>query len=75
MARKSGRIEPGTVLPFAWPDDVLLIKKLWDIMTTRNNRANYYLYDAFHPEEFSDREEYCQHVYACYLGWQQRYLD
>ncbi len=54
---------------------MLLIKKLWDIMPTRNNRANYYLYDAFHPEEFSDREEYCQHVYACYLGWQQRYLD
>lgn len=60
---------------FAWPDDVRLISKLWDIMTTRNNRANYYLYDAFHPEEFSDREEYCQHVYECYLGWQQRYLD
>ena len=44
-------------------------------MTTRNNRANYYIYDAIDPSQFTDKEEYNLHVYNLYLAWQVRYLD
>lgn len=60
---------------FHWRDGVILPRKMWDFMTTQNNRANYYLFDAFDPADFSDKESYTQHVYDCYLAWQKRYLE
>lgn len=60
---------------FFWPDGVILVRKLWDFMTTQNNRANYYQFDAFDPADFSDKETYTQHVYECYQAWQKRYLE
>ena len=45
------------------------------MMTTQNNRANYYVYDAIDPADFSDKVAFTEHVHARYLEWQARYLD
>mgnify|MGYP001824024950 FL=1 len=51
-----------------------LIQNMRNIMNARNNRANYYLFDAIDPRLFHDRIEYCNHVYGLYKEWQRRYL-
>ena len=60
---------------FHWQDNTLLVKKMWDFMRSQNNRANYYLYNAFYPEDFDDKESYTQHVYNAFQKWQKCYLD
>ena len=52
-----------------------LIENMRNIMNTRNNRANYYLFDAIDPGLFHDKIRYCEHVYGLYQQWQARYLD
>ena len=52
-----------------------LVQKLFQIMLARNNRANYYLYDAFEPHNFSDKQSYNQAVHSQYLAWQEKYLE
>jgi len=59
---------------FHWSNQTL-IRKIFDLMMTRNNRANYYLYDAFDPGDFRDKVHYSDHVRECFLEWQKRYLD
>ena len=53
----------------------MLPVKLLQLMRTQNNRANFYLYDAFDPKAFSDKQAYNEAVHRRYLEWQQRYLD
>ncbi len=60
---------------FEWHAPHTLVDKFWHYMTARNNRANYYVYDAISPEAFSDKREFADHVHAMYLEWQKRYLD
>jgi 1-acyl-sn-glycerol-3-phosphate acyltransferase len=60
---------------FEWRAPQTLIDKMWHFMTTQNNRANYYVYDAIDPQQFPDKESYSRHVHALYLEWQARYLD
>lgn len=60
---------------FEWQPPWTLLDKIRHIMTTRNNRANYYVYDAIDPAAFADKESYANHVHALYLAWQRRYLD
>lgn len=60
---------------FEWRSPQTLLDKFWHFLTTQNNRANYYVYDAIDPGQFSDKEEYNRYVYALYLKWQARYLD
>lgn len=60
---------------FEWAPPYTLIDKLWHFMTTRNNRANYYVYDAIDPAWFADKESYTRYVQDLYLSWQARYLD
>jgi 1-acyl-sn-glycerol-3-phosphate acyltransferase len=59
---------------FHWSDQ-LLVEKILDFIRTRNNRANYYLYDAIQPEGFADREGYSEAVHQLYLEWQRKYLE
>ncbi len=59
---------------FHWGEQTLP-RMIWDLMCSRNNRANYYVYDAFYPEEFPDKEHFNQVVYGRYREWQQKYLD
>lgn len=60
---------------FEWRDPQTLLHKIWHMMTTRNNRVNYYVYDAFDPASFSDKAAYSEYVHGKYLEWQSRYLD
>ncbi|MGB5177472.1 MAG: lysophospholipid acyltransferase family protein [Gammaproteobacteria bacterium] len=60
---------------FEWRAPHTLLHKIWHMMTTRNNRANYYIYDAIDPAGFSDKAAYAEHVHKRYLEWQARYLD
>ena len=60
---------------FEWLDPDTLIDNFWQIMTAKNNHANYYVYDAIYPSEFSDKESYTNHVYSLYLKWQEDHLD
>ena len=52
-----------------------LLRNIRNIMQARNNRANYYVFDAVYPEGFDDKAVYCDHVYRLYEQWQARYLD
>jgi len=60
---------------FEWRDPQILIDKFWHFMTSQNNKANYYVYDAFNPKDFKDKVEYSEHVLNKFLEWQKRYLD
>ena len=60
---------------FEWRDPQILIDKFWHFMTSQNNKANYYVYDAFNPEDFKDKKEYSDFVLSRFLQWQERYLD
>ncbi len=60
---------------FEWRSPQTLPQKIWHIMTTRNRRINYYIYDALDPAAFSNREEYSHYAHDLFLQWQQRYLD
>lgn len=60
---------------FEWRDPQTLPHKLWHMMITQNNRANYYLYDAIYPEQFSSKEEFNVYVHRLYMDWQARYLE
>ncbi len=60
---------------FEWRDPQTLPDKMWHFITTRNNHANYYVYDAIDPAGFDSKESYCQYVYGLYQRWQQQYLE
>ena len=60
---------------FEWRSPQTLLQKFWHFMTTQNNRANYYVYDAIDPKRFASAEDFNRHVYDLYLQWQARYLD
>lgn len=60
---------------FAWVDPHTLVDKMWHFLTTKNNRANYYVYDALDPADFAGKEEYMAHVHGLYLSWQAKYLE
>lgn len=59
---------------FFWGHE-LLPMKLWQIMRTHKPRADYHLFDAFEPGEFSSVEAYCETVHQHYLEWQVEYLE
>ena len=60
---------------FAWVDPHTLVDKMWHFLTTKNNRANYYVFDALNPTDFADKDEYTAHVHNLYLTWQKKYLE
>lgn len=60
---------------FEWAAPHTLLHKMWHFMTTQNNRANYYVYDAIEPSRFADKQAYYNHVFGLYREWQARYLE
>ena len=59
---------------FEW-DRQHLLHKIWQILTSRNSRANFHLFDAIEPVGFTSKEDYARHVRGLYLAWQAKYLD
>ncbi len=60
---------------FEWRPGELLVQKIWHILSTKNKRANYYVFDAIDPGAFSNKEQYTNRVYNLYLEWQSKYLE
>ncbi|HEY5602688.1 MAG TPA: lysophospholipid acyltransferase family protein [Gammaproteobacteria bacterium] len=60
---------------FEWRDPHTLLHKLWHFMTSRNDQANYYVYDAIYPAGHTDKKAYAEAVRQMYLRWQARYLE
>ena len=60
---------------FEWRAPQTLLHKLWHMLKTQNNRANYYVYDAIDPAGFVDKEAYAEFIHNKYLEWQSRYLE
>ena len=60
---------------FEWRAPQTLIHKIWHFMTSQNDQANFYVYDAIQPGEFDDKQAYAEHVRQLYLHWQKRYLE
>ena len=60
---------------FEWRPVHTLLLKMWHFMTSQNDRANYYLYDAIDPKGFTDKKEFAEQVRRMYLKWQTRYLE
>jgi len=60
---------------FEWQPPHTLIDMMWHFMTTQNNRANFYVYDAIDPQQFPDKKTYNEHVHNLYLQWQAKYLE
>lgn len=60
---------------FYWRDNQSPIDKLCDFIRSPNNCANYHVYDAIDPRNYSDKVSYCDAVHSRYLAWQRQYLE
>ncbi|MFO7603306.1 MAG: lysophospholipid acyltransferase family protein [Gammaproteobacteria bacterium] len=60
---------------FEWQAPYTLLDKMWHFMTSRNDQANFYVYDAIDPAGFSDKHAYATEVHKRYLHWQRQYLE
>ncbi|HEY9052492.1 MAG TPA: lysophospholipid acyltransferase family protein [Gammaproteobacteria bacterium] len=60
---------------FEWRSPQNLIDKLLHFLTTKNNRANYYVFDAIDPSRFKTKEEFTEYTWNLYKEWQKKYLE
>jgi len=60
---------------FEWQDPYTLPQKIWHMMTTVNNRANYYVYDPLDPKDYADKQAMKAAAYAMYAKWNAQYLE
>ncbi len=60
---------------FEWRAPFTLLDMLWRFIRSRNNRVNYYLYDAIYPGSFSDKISYSEYAHSLYMAWQRHYLE
>lgn len=58
---------------FEWHNHHLL-HKLWMIMCSKNRTAHYYIFDPIYPNQFENKQAFCEHVQNLYLNWQEKYL-
>jgi len=60
---------------FEWRDPNTLIDKLLHFLNTENSTANYYVFDAIDPTQFSGKEEFTDYTWHLYKKWQEKYLE
>ena len=60
---------------FEWQPPYTLPQKIWHMMTTTNNRANYYVYDPLDPKDYVDKYAMKAAAYALYVRWNAQYLE
>lgn len=60
---------------FEWQPPYTLPQKIWHMMTTVNNRVNYYVYDPLDPKDYADRHAMRDAAYAMYVRWNAEYLE
>ena len=60
---------------FEWMDPATLPHKIWHIVTSPNDKANYYVYDAIYPEGQTNKFVFAESVRQKFLKWQEEYLE
>lgn len=60
---------------FEWQPPWTLPQKIRHMMTTANNRANYYVYDPLDPKDYADKYAMKAAAYALYVRWNAQYLE
>jgi 1-acyl-sn-glycerol-3-phosphate acyltransferase len=60
---------------FEWRDPHTLIDKLLHFLNTENSTANYYVFDAIDPSQFTSKEEFTDYTWNLYKKWQEKYLE
>jgi len=60
---------------FEWQPPYTLPHKIWHMMTTVNNRVNYYVYDPIEPKDYKTRHDMRDAAYAKYVEWNKEYLE
>jgi len=60
---------------FEWRDPQTLIDKMYHFLSTDNNRANYYVFDAIDPKQFESKEEFTEYTWQLYKNWQKKYME
>ena len=60
---------------FEWQPPYSLPDKIRHMMTTVNNRANFYVFDPVDPAGFADKYAMKDAVYAMYRKWNAQYLE
>ena len=60
---------------FEWQPPYTLPQKIRHMMTTVNNRANYYVHDPMDPKDYADRYAMKAAAYALYTRWNAQYLE
>ena len=60
---------------FEWQPPYSLPDKIRHMMTTVNNRANYYVYDPLDPKDYADKYAMKAAAYALYAKWNAQYLE
>lgn len=60
---------------FEWQPPYTLPQKIWHMMKTVNNRANYYVYDPLDPKDFADKNAMRAAAYEKYVDWNDKYLE
>jgi len=60
---------------FEWQPPYTLPQKIWHMMTTVNNRANYYVFDPMEPKDYADKHAMRDAAYAMYVKWNAQYLE
>jgi lyso-ornithine lipid O-acyltransferase len=60
---------------FEWQEPYTLPDKIWHMMTTVNNRANYYVFDPLDPKDYGDKHAMKAAAYEKYVDWNAKYLE
>jgi lyso-ornithine lipid O-acyltransferase len=60
---------------FEWQDPYTLPDKLWHMLTTVNNRANYYVFDPINPGDYADKAAMKAATLERFERWNAEYLE
>jgi lyso-ornithine lipid O-acyltransferase len=60
---------------FEWRPTESLPQKIWHMMTTANNRVNFYVYDPLDPKDYADKHAMKAAAYALYVRWNAEHLE
>lgn len=60
---------------FEWQDPYTLPDKIWHMMRTVNNRANYYVFDPLEPKDYADKYAMKAAAYALFSQCNAKYLE
>lgn len=60
---------------FEWQPPYTLPDKIWHMMKTVNNRANFHVFDPLDPKDYADKHAMKEAAYAMYARWNAQYLQ